>query len=441
MADITKAKEKIEKILVNWFTEDPMMLGTWCLVEKIADKTQKTMGIDSRTNPPVIRYNPNFVNALHAELLEAVMVSEGFKILLRHPTTRLIYPKHISNISSSITINQLLSSLSGFGDDVPLPDTFNLPRDKFFEEYFRNLIDKQTQTEDKIQQIWNSMSPDDKNELLDKVLNQNSNSNNGQNQEKSDNDGQNQNQQNGDKDSDGFHSFENQLDAMKQYNDPNGSSNKDWSHNNLFDADIKNFVDDNKGSYKKWGRHTGDAMSSIIAANTPKISWKEIVRRFRNSIIDRIRIPSRMKVNRRYDLLNPGHRRKYRSKLAFFVDVSGSMSDKILQEGFAVINKVCEHASITYGTFDTEIKDIQTNFRKAKEFKVTGRGGTDVNCVLEYAKQHKFDGVIIFSDMYFAAPVKPVGVKVLWLCSTKNQHPPVNWGYVAKLELYESHTW
>jgi predicted metal-dependent peptidase len=212
----------------------------------------------------------------------------------------------------------------------------------------------------------------------------------------------------------------------------------EWGPNNLMDADIKNFVEENKNSYKNWGKHTGDAMSEIVAANTPKISWKEIVKRFRNSIMDRERLASRMKINRRYDLMNPGYRKKHKSKLAFFVDVSGSMSDKQLQEGFAVINKVCEHADITYGTFDTEIKQIEKKYRKAKTFKVHGRGGTDVQCVIDYVDEHKFDGLVVYSDMYFSEPTKPKNTKVLWLCTAKDQNPP-NWGYVAKLDLYESH--
>ena len=92
MADRNKAERRMDKIVANWYLDDFMMLGAWTLVEKLADKNQKTIGIDSKCAPPTIRYNPNFINALTDEVLEAVMASECFKLLLRHPTARLKKP-------------------------------------------------------------------------------------------------------------------------------------------------------------------------------------------------------------------------------------------------------------------------------------------------------------------------------------------------------------
>lgn len=429
MADERLAKEKIERVLINWFHDDAMMLGAWCLVDKVADKNQKTMGVDTRVNPPIIKYNPNFVTAIHHEQLESVMAAEGFKMLLRHPTTRLMHPRHISSLSSMVTINQMMGNLREFkdlGDCFPLPEQYNLDPNKFYEEYFRNLMDQKTKVEEKIQDAWNSMTDEDQNEAVQKMIqNSQGNSENNENSENAD--------------SDGYQEYKNGSDALKDHFDPNGSSNKDWGPNNLFDADVQNMVSDNKGSMKNWGSHTSNFFAEIVAANEPKISWKEIVRRFNNSVQTTEVLSSRMKVNRRYDLDSPGSRRKYTTKIAFFVDVSGSMSDKMLQEGFAVINSVCKHAKITYGSFDTEIKQVETKFKKAKQFKLYGRGGTNTQCVIDWVDEHKYDGLVIFSDMYFNKPTKPRNTKVLWLCTAKDQHPPVEWGFVAKLDMYESH--
>lgn len=435
MANIKEAKDKIDRVLVNWFNDDPMMLGVWCLVDKIEDKNQDTIGIDTKVSPPIIKFNPNFVNALHSEHLEAVMASEGLKLLLRHPTTRLLNPKHISSLSSSITINQMIASpgFEDLEDMYPLPERYGLKSKQFFEEYFRNLMDKKTDVEQQIQDTWNSMSDDEKNEAMENAVKGQSDKSEGSE------DGEGEGEGSDGKDSDGFKEFDGKNDALAEYYNPNGSSNDGWGANELFDADVKNMVADNKGSMKNWGSHTADILAEIIAANEPKISWKDIVRRFNNSVMDVQTLTSRMKVNRRYDLLSPGTRRKYRCKIAFFVDISGSMSDKVLQEGFAVINSVCKHAEITYATFDTEIKQIETKFKKAKNFKLHGRGGTEVNPVIDWIDEHKYDGLVIFSDMYFSSPREPKNTKVLWLCTAKDQHPPVDWGFVAKLDMYESH--
>jgi predicted metal-dependent peptidase len=149
-------------------------------------------------------------------------------------------------------------------------------------------------------------------------------------------------------------------------------------------------------------------------------------------------ITSRMKVNRRYDIVMPGYRRKYKSKIIFAIDISGSMSDEDIAEGFAVINSCCKHADIDYLTFDSEIKSIEKNFRKAKKaFKLHGRGGTIVEPVLEYAKEQKADGLVVFSDMYFSAPAEPNHLKVLWLSHTAGQEPPVPWGFKAALKRFD----
>ena len=80
------AVKKMEKIIATWYMDDPILMHTWTLVEKIADKFVNTISIDTRSLPPQIRYNPNFINVLSYELLEVVMASEAFKLLLKHAT-------------------------------------------------------------------------------------------------------------------------------------------------------------------------------------------------------------------------------------------------------------------------------------------------------------------------------------------------------------------
>lgn len=420
---IAKAERKMEKVMLEWFCEDPVMLGAWCIVDKIADPNQETIGIDSRTTPPVVKYNPNFIAALTQEQLECVLASEGFKILLRHPTTRLQSPKTISSLASQITVDQLImGNPLGINDEFPVPQKFDLEPGSFFEDYFRKLMDKLPQV--KKQLI--SMFGDPK-------------------------DGKGQQGQGGGKPEEGqgkgkpqdgkdYKEYKDTKDALKDYFDPNGTSAKDWGKNDLFDAEVNQMINEKKGSTKDWGKFTGNAMGDVVAANSPKISYRDVLRRFNVSVLSAQSITSRMKVNRRYDLDAPGYRRQYKSKVIFAIDSSGSMSDEDLAEGFAVINSICKHAEIEYILFDTEIKAIEKKVRKAKKaFKVSGRGGTDFDAVCKYAEEHRSDGLIIYTDGYANAPPKPKGVKVLWLLSKKEQKPPVEWGLRATLDRYESH--
>ena len=130
----------------------------------------------------------------------------------------------------------------------------------------------------------------------------------------------------------------------------------------------------------------------------------------------------------------PGHRREYKSKVLFAVDVSGSMSDREISEAFAIINNVCRKSKLSYLLFDTEIKIVEKNFKKAKtSFKVIGRGGTDIAKVFRFAEENKFDGVIVFTDGEMEQCVPPKTGKLLWLLTSPDKKPPIPQGYVAHI--------
>jgi predicted metal-dependent peptidase len=419
MTDIVKAQKRMDKIVANWYLDDFMMLGAWTLAEKIADPKQETLGIDSRCIPPAIRYNPNFINALTDEVLEAIMASECFKLLLKHPTSRLKNPREISALSSTVTVDQLimknLVNTDGIKGVIPLPKDFGLPPDSFYEEYFRLLMDKLDDTSSKMNKMFGPPNGGD-----------------GQNQS-SDGEG-NQEGDNG-----GYADFSNMKDALKKHMDPRGGNSKNWADNDVLDAEVQNFVDNYKGSSKMWGKFSGDAMGQVVAANTPKISWKEIVRRFNTSVQTSKQVGTRMKPNRRFDLDAPGRRRVYTTKILFAIDASGSMSDDDIAEGFAVINSTCRHAEVHYMLFDTAIKNVEKKMKRAKTtFKISGRGGTDPDPVLAYVDEHKYDGLVVYSDMYFSSnQKKPRKCKVLWLGTQKTSKPPVDWGFHANLSRFE----
>jgi len=468
---VKKAEKKIQKVLMDWFTSDAILLGIASQFNFNPDPNQETFGINITGRHPVITFNPNFVNMMPVEYLEMVMVHTFFKVLLRHCTTRLKEPRQISALSSNIAIDELirqntmafLQGDTSLEDLIPTAQQFNLPEKDCFEEYFRQLYDRQQQINEMIKQIWDSMTDEEKQEMIDKAQQQaQQGQGEGQDQEgedkgqdKGEGKGQDQEEQNGEdegegqgqgkgqnKDKDGFKEYDNTQEGVKDYFDPNGTANNGWGKNDMFDADVKNYVDKNKDRIKAWGKHTGDYIAEILAANEPKISYKEIIRKFKKSVETYARVNSRLKANRRFDLLYPGHRRFLKTKIIFAVDVSGSMSDDDLAEGFAVINKIIKHAELIYVLFDTEIKQIETKLKTAKKtFKICGRGGTDFQEVLDYADETKCDGVVIFSDMFAPEPKKPKA-KVLFLSHSKDLKPNWNWGFQAVLDRHENlHNW
>jgi predicted metal-dependent peptidase len=425
MADLDKAKYKIDNVIFKLWRKDAVMFGALALLDKVPDPNYDTMGINTGNSDRVsLRYNPNFVTKISTERLELVLAIEGFRVLLRHPTTRLREPGNISQLASSLAINQLMNSdleklLEGLDDVTPSPAMFGLEPNEAYEEYFRELLEKQDKTEKQIKKIWGSMSDEEKEKMLQKAM-----------------EGQGEGEGEG-KDDGGFKDFEDEQDAMKKHNNPNNNSNQGWGKNNGFDADVKQFVDKVRHRTRQWGKYTGTAQGQILAAVDPKVSCQDIIRKFNCSILTGRTIPSRMKINRRWDIERPGYRRVYKPRVIFAVDSSGSMTDEDLAYGFGVVNKLLHHASIMFVEFDTEIKKVEKNLNKArKSFHVLGRGGTDFEKIMELADNERVDGLVVYTDGAAGIPHEPK-CKVLWLLHSKEATPPVSWGMRAHLDRFE----
>lgn len=421
MANLELAKNKMDQVIFKLWRKDAVLFGALCLLDKIPDHNYDTMGIDiSRSDRISLRYNPNFIEKISIEHLELVFYTEGMRVLLRHCTTRLREPRNISQLSSSIAINQLSNSdveklLEGINDITPNPKMFSLEDNQAHEEYYRELLEKQEKTEKTIQKIWGQMSKEQKEKAIQDAI------------DKQEGEGEGE-PNNGEGSTDKYKDFKDDKEAMKDYNNPNNNSSRNWGTNNAFDADVSAYINKVRNKTKMWGKYTGTSQAQILAAIDPQVNASDVIRKFGCSVLTGKSVSSRMKVNRRWDIERPGYRRTYMPHVIFAVDSSGSMSDEDLQYGFGVINKLLHYSKITFVEFDTEIKIIEKNFNRArKSFTCLGRGGTDFEDVMLLADKEKVDGLVIYTDGQAGIPHKP-RCKVLWLMSTKDQNPPVDWG-------------
>ena len=107
--------------------------------------------------------------------------------------------------------------------------------------------------------------------------------------------------------------------------------------------------------------------------------------------------------------------------LTIAVDISGSVSDhdfKVFVSEVHSIFKMMKPNKITLIQFDTQLQHIDQvkNVNELLKLKFTGRGGTDVHPVLEWAEEKKPQLLMIFSDGEFHMPTeKPKNSEVLWL--------------------------
>lgn len=116
--------------------------------------------------------------------------------------------------------------------------------------------------------------------------------------------------------------------------------------------------------------------------------------------------------------------------LAYFVDVSGSITDaEIVRFNSEVkyIQTVLKPKRLSLIQFDTRIQKVD-EFTQDDEFKriqVIGRGGTDLHCVHDYIEKHKPTAVVVFSDLC-CSPMQPLRSKipVLWVVTNSGRTPP-----------------
>mgnify|MGYP002716847052 CR=1 FL=1 len=106
--------------------------------------------------------------------------------------------------------------------------------------------------------------------------------------------------------------------------------------------------------------------------------------------------------------------------LVWAFDVSASVTDRQIATFLAEIHKAHDlfHPKrMTILTFDTMIRDVYEINENSKldRLDLYGRGGTCMECIVEYAMQNKSSAMVVFSDLECYPPTNPK-IPVLFIC-------------------------
>lgn len=133
------------------------------------------------------------------------------------------------------------------------------------------------------------------------------------------------------------------------------------------------------------------------------------------------------------------------SNLLIAIDVSGSISDGELSAFYGIVNRFFKHGitQLDVIQFDCEIVSVLPMDKARQNVKITGRGGTSFQPVIDYAGIHKeYDGLIIFTDGFAPKPIVPRNFKpaILWVLTGQHpQHTCMNWmketGRICNIEI------
>ena len=187
---------------------------------------------------------------------------------------------------------------------------------------------------------------------------------------------------------------------------------------------------------KKRGHIPGEIDGLIIIDEIlkPKFDWRGYIRRYTGISTKIFTKKLRRKDNKRYSD-NPGLKIKMRQKMLLGIDTSGSVSDNELKEFMNEIYHLHKAGvDITIIQCDTKINNIE-DYKGKFELKVSGRGGTSFDPVLEYYMQHKeYTSLIYFTDGECNTSLKP-NKDILWVLSERSELNNSLPGKVIKLEL------
>ena len=198
-----------------------------------------------------------------------------------------------------------------------------------------------------------------------------------------------------------------------------------WEENTLVDQEIQEITHHIAENASQWGNISGGLLQAILAANTPKFDPKTVLKRFKANTVDKYTEDTRMRPDRRKGFDVPGKKHKFRSRILVAIDCSGSMEDKDVERGCAIVNKFVKHANVSYCFWDGVCGPFTEQKQKKSDFKLIGRGCTNPECVLEAIKERKakFDGIIYFTDCGFSFDKPEHFFKKIFMISTPGCEP------------------
>lgn len=382
--------EDVSSIIKKLMLKEPFYGIYASTLDRIVDNTIETAGVSKKGIDYQLFINKDFWESLQENNKIGLIKHELMHICFSHPLNRHEYPNHILyNIAADIEINQYIEPQYYPTPDILLPSSFpelNLPLKAGTKEYYK---------------------------LLQKALDENLSPT--------------------------------LCDMMSSLDDFHGT----WvDFDDLSEAEkrlIKNQTDFKVKEIVEGFRGRGNVPSELkeyidelFELKEPSYDWKSYLRRFSSFSSKTYTHKTRRKDSKRYEG-NPALRIKTRKKILVGIDTSGSVGKKDLQEFFSEIYHIYKAGnSVTIAECDTTIHKVWEYKGMLPEY-VEGRGGTDMNPLLEYMNKHKdFSNIIILTDGFIPEKsiniFKPILVVISSKGSSIDDVKKLGWGNAIKIK-------
>ena len=390
---------KLEEMLLRLYETEPFYARLFFQVNRVLDKSCPTIGVGIQDGRLRLVYNTDFMDKISTKACVTVLKHESFHFINKHifrstamqTKNRLELTKE--NIAMDCAINQFL-------DQDCIDEVGGITLDKF-KKMVRNenLLPRMTYEY-----------------YLDALNKEQKRREQGQSQGKGD----------------GAEGLEKELEGFEM--DDHGQFKAlDPLDQAILEDKIQKTIEATKQSA---GSLPAEIEELLKTMKKPQISWQREMKMFVGDKIRSEKRTTRAKRNRRYGITFAGHKKDYKAKILTVIDTSGSMSNAHIEtclDEIYGIYKTTPNLELDIVECDTRITEVFT-YQGEETFKIAGRGGTEFQPALDYAKKHKYDGIIFLTDGgYFTKPVN-VGLPIIWGI-VGGYNFDIDFGKVIKIDL------
>ena len=401
---VSKALKRFEwliSFLICRFGFVHQILG---MMTKHASADIPTMGVRVSSGARFeLYYNPAFMETLSDEEATFIMYHEVLHLALHHCTSRRFDNLTLGNIACDLAVNELIPVIKG---------SCERPVDEKGKE-IGMFVDTLRNTEHKGKKIYKDIKNKQSAEWYYDFLMKHAPK-------------ENKGSGSGDGSGDGK---EKDKGSGKEMDDHGG-----WSENEVADEKVRAKVSE-ISKKDMWGTVSAGDKELIMAAQTKKINWSNLLKRFIGNMVWKERETTRKRPNRRTGWVHPGYKKIHVDRHLVAVDTSGSVDSNLLSRFLTTINNMSEFAPIDLVQFDWAKTDGPHPWDKRRnKFEFSGRGGTNFQPVMDIVKERKYKSVVILTDGEASAPTKP-HARVVWVLP-KGCEPPVEWGQRIYMETH-----
>lgn len=221
--------------------------------------------------------------------------------------------------------------------------------------------------------------------------------------------------------------------------------NADDDSHKMSEDDIKQVTQKavERGLQKSRGNIPGEVQDVVNAIMKPIINWEREIKKFQTHAVRTSWDETWSKKNRRLSIETwPGKTYQQQPRIAWGVDTSGSMEERVILQAIAESHKCAKviNAIIEVFMADTRIHDtliIKPTDRMPAKIPIAG-GGTSFVEVIEHVDHSKikYDCLFYFTDTFGTFPPKP-RVPVCWVVPVEYGEVSVPYGKLIRIQLRE----